>query len=626
MGQDRLVRSPTRPMAAQTLIDLFQQRVSESGDAIGLKHRDGDEWREVSFAQWQRESSVLAAGLIELGLGVGDRVAIMSRTRVEWVYADQAGLLAGGVIVPVTESSRPRQARIILEDSGSRLAFVEDPVQLQKLLRVWDDLPELTRVIYFDELAERDRKAGDRAYVRFDELDLGEYADRVLPISRLRELGARALGVDSDLVRVRRRTLTDESLASIVYTAGTTGRPRGVALSHGAFVAQVEGNRLSLPLGPTDEQILFLPLTQILARAIYITAMAAGCVNTFSRGYSWLFQDIEEIQPTLIVAVPRVFETVLERVRRRMIVGSESKKKLFERAITTARRKAAASEGRDRFNALDRVAWALGDAMLYRGVRRVFGRRFQFAVSGGAPLPIDVSEFFWGAGVRILEGYGLTEHCGAATVNQLTDCRLGTVGKPLPGVEIRIAADGEVLLRSQCVMREYWNDAEASVAALAGAWLHTGDVGEFDGNYLRITDRKKDVIITAGGHSVAPSAIETALQSRPLIQHAVVHGDRRRFLTALITLDEAAVREWATGKGIGGLSFDALTQDPSVYGQVESIVHEVNSEQPRSSAIRRFAILQGDFTMHSGELTATWKTRRKFVTEKYRSILDGLYE
>ena len=624
--QDTLDRYPTSSMAAQTLLDLFTQRVSESGDAIGLKFRKGEEWREVSFSEWQRESSVLAAGLIELGLGVGDGVAIMSRTRVEWVYADQAGLLAGGVVVPVTETSRPRQARIILEDSGSRLAFVEDPIQLQKLLRVWGDLPDLSRVIYFDELAERDRRSGDRSYVRFDDLDLGDYADRVLPISRLRELGASALGADPDRVRVRRRELTDESLASIVYTAGTTGRPRGVALSHGAFVSQVEGNRLSLPLGPTDEQVLFLPLTQILARAIYITAMAAGCVNTFSRGYSWLFQDIEEIEPTLIVAVPRVFETVLERVRRRVTAGSNSKKKLFERALTTARRKAAAAEGRERFTPFDRVAWAVGDALVYRGVRRVFGKRFQFAVSGGAPLPLDVSEFFVGAGVRILEGYGLTEHCGAATVNQLGDCRLGTVGKPLPGVDIRIAADGEVLLRSQCVMREYWNDADASAAALAGAWLHTGDVGEFDGNYLRITDRKKDVIITAGGHSVAPSAIETALQSRPLIQHAVVHGDRRKFLTALITLDESAVREWAAGNGLKNGSFEELTQNPSVYGHVESIVQEINREQPRSSAIRRFAILQGDFTMHSGELTATWKTRRKFVTEKYRSILDGLYE
>ncbi|MFT6398920.1 MAG: long-chain acyl-CoA synthetase [Bradymonadia bacterium] len=613
-------------MSARTLIDLFHQRVSESGDSTALRYRSESGWTDVSFADWLRTSSLLAAGLIDLGLRVGDRVAIMSRTRAEWVYADQAGLLAGGVIVPVTETSRPRQARIVLEDSGSKLAFVEDPAQLEKLLRVWPELPELSHIIYFDELAELDESTSKSKYLRFEDLDLGGFASRIIPISRLRELGARALGSNSDLVGTRRGAISEESLASIVYTAGTTGRPRGVALTHGAFVSQVEGNRLALPLSEKDEQVLFLPLTQMLARAIYITAMAAGCINSFSRGYAWLFQDIEEIQPTLIVAVPRVFEKVLERTRRRVVAGSDSKRKLFDRAVGTARRKANSAEGRDRFTPLDRLAWAIGDALVFRGVRGVFGKRFKYAVSGGAPLQVETAEFFAGAGIRILEGYGLTEHCGAATVNQLEDCRLGTVGKPLPGVDIRIASDGEILLRSQCVMVEYWNDAAASAAALAGAWLHTGDVGEFDGNYLRITDRKKDVIITAGGRSVAPSALETALQGRTFIQHAVVHGDRRSYLTALITLDEARVMDWAKENGLGAISFSELTQHPEVFAKVEAAVAEVNAEQPRSSAIRRFAILQGDFTMHSGELTATWKTRRKFVTEKYRSILDGLYE
>ena len=611
---------------AQTLLDLFQQRVSESGDAVGLRHRAEDGWQDVSFADWERESSMLAAGLIELGLDVGGRVAILSRTRLEWVFADQAGLLAGGVVVPIAESSRARQARLILDDSGAQLAFVEGPIQLQKILRIWDDLPHLTHVIYFDEVAERDRRSGDREFCRLEDLETEPFADSILPVSRLRELGASALGNEPSLVRTRRSRLTGSSLASIVYTSGTTGRPRGVALSHAAFVAQVEGNRLSLPLGPEDEQVLFLPLTQILARAIYMTAMAAGCVNAFSRGYSWLFQDIEEIQPTLIVAVPRVFETVLERVRRRVASGGRSKTRLFERAKKIARRKAAASEERRRFNAFDRVSWFVADGLVYRGVRRVFGDRFQFAVSGGAPLSADVAEFFAGAGVRILEGYGLTEHCGAATVNQVGESRIGTVGRPLPGVEIRIASDGEVLLRSPCVMKQYWNDPDATAAALEGGWLHTGDIGEFDGNYLRITDRKKDVIITANGQSIAPSAIEKALESRPLIQHAVVHGDRRRFLTALITLDEGAVCDWASEHGLRTASFEDLTQHPAVYERVERLVHDVNREQPRSSSIRRFAILPGDFTMHSGELTSTWKTRRKFVTEKYRSILNGLYE
>ncbi len=615
-------------MSAQTLIDQFEQRVSESGDAVALRYHADGAWQDVSFAEWLRTSTLLAAGLVHLGVETGDRVAILSSTRIEWVYADQAVLLSGGVVVPVYETMRPRQARIIIDDSGASVVFVEDPVQLEKLLRVLPELPHVRWVIYFDELARlRDVGEDGRTHRRMDDLTIdAEWADRVVPLSRVRELGAKALGADPNAVGDRRRQVNRESLASIVYTSGTTGRPRGVALTHGAFVAQVEGNKLALPLGPDDEQVLFLPLAQILARAIYLTAMSAGCVNTFSRGYAWLADDLEDINPTLLVAVPRVFDTIWTRVNKSAVAGGALRRRLRDGGITAARAKSAAREGRGKLTVLDRVRLKAADVLLFSPLRRVFGTRFKYAVSGGAPMPIELMEIYDGAGIPILEGYGLTEHCAAVCVNRLDDYRVGTVGKPLEGVELRIAADGEILVRSECIMRSYWKDPESSTDALAGAWLHTGDIGELVGNHLRLTDRKKDVIVTANGRVVSPMPIESMLQAVPYIEHAVVHGESRRFLSALVTLNETAVRRWAKGTPLEKAPLSELSQDPSVFALLSEAIEGVNAELPGSETVKKFAILQGDFSLESGELTATWATRRKFVTTKYASILDALYE
>ncbi|MCB9508246.1 MAG: AMP-binding protein [Myxococcales bacterium] len=612
-------------MSSRTLIELFEGRVSDFGDAVALRQpaEDGG-WRDVSYAEWLRGSTLLAAGLAELGVAAGDRVAIVSSTRAEWVLADQAIFLAGAVSVPLYETSRPRQMRMMLEDAGAVAVLVEDPRQLEKLLRVVDELPALRSVVYFDDLA-RGGEGGAEVSLRLDELDTSSLGDRLLPLSRLRELGARALGADANIVRTRRLAVTPDSLASIVYTAGTTGRPRGVALTHRAFVAQVEANLLALPLSASDEQVLFLPLAQIFARAIYMTTMAAGCVTTFSRGYAWVPAELAERNPTLLVAVPQVFQRLYDTARKVFVRGSERRERAARRFVEVARRRSAHKTGGAKLTVVDRAELVLADASLLRNLRVAFGTRFRFAVSGGAPMPTELVEVFHGAGVPILEGYGLTEHCAAAAVNRPDALRPGTVGRPLPGVEVRIAADGEVLLRSECVMRGYWNDAEATAAALAGAWLHTGDIGEFDGQTLRITDRKRDIIVTAAGRHIAPKAIEAQLEALPWVAHAVVHGDSRPFLSALITLRREAIVAWAAENGLGGSSFDTLASHPKVFELLDRAIQQVNAELPRAECVRRFAILPDDFSWESGELTATWKMRRQFVTEKYRSVLDGFY-
>lgn len=614
-------------MSPRTLIEQFEQRVSESGDAPALRYHDGQSWTTVSFAEWLRTSTALAAGLATLGVEIGDRVAILSSTRVEWVYADQAVLLAGAVVVPVYETVRPRQARIILEDSGASVVFVEDPIQLEKVLEVIDGLPSVRAVVVFDALGIRSTPdARGRTHVRLDDVAIPEgVADKVLSLSALRERGTKALGADPNLVAERRRRVTEESRASIVYTAGTTGRPRGVALRHGAFVAQVEGNLLALPLGPDDEQLLFLPIAQILARTIYMTLAFAGGVNSFSRGMPWLSKDISELNPTLVVGVPRVFQKMYERTAQQLVRGNPLKQRLLAAGEAAARARSEAREGIRPMSLTMRAQHAASLPFMYVPIRRAFGRRFRFAVSGGAQLPEDLLRIYDGAGVRILEGYGLTEHCAAVSVNRPDEMRIGTVGRPLHGVDVRIASDGEILLRSQCVMEGYWKDPEATSEALAGAWLHTGDIGELDGNYLRVTDRKRDVIITDAGRMIAPTPIEAALCASPYIEHAMVHGDGRPFLTALVTLNEPAVRAWARDSGVGNLTFAELAQHPDLFEVIDKVVSGVNAELPRSDVIQRFAVLPGDFSCESGELTATWKTRRQFVTRKYQSILDGFY-
>ncbi len=614
-------------MAAKTLVDLFERRVSESGDAVALRHYDDGMWKPLSWSRWLSGVTRMAAGLIALGVERGDRIAILSRTRLEWVFADQAALAAGASVVPLYHSTLPRQISIILRDAGATILFVEDPHQLERVLSVRDELPGIRHVITFDELATLDAPDEQgRAVIRLDDVEAWDPDDPwVLTLSRLLELGAAAIGDDPNVVLDRRRHITADDIASIVYTSGTTGRPRGVVLTHANFVAEVEANALALPLDEQDEQILFLPLSHIFARVTYLTAVHTGCVTTFSRGLQHLATELRQVRPTLVVGVPRVFEKVFERVVNAGGVRPDGvRRRAVERTVGLATR--VGRGGRSSLGLLDRAAFEVADRALLARVREFFGGRLRFAVSGGAPLSEDLCAFFHGAGVLLLEGFGLTENCAAATVNRPDDARIGTVGKPLLGVDVRIADDGEILLRGPNIMRGYWQDDAATAAALVDGWLHTGDIGEIEDGYLRVTDRKKDIIVTAGGKNIAPQPIETALCAIPYVDHALVHGDRRRYLTALVTLRRDTVEAWAAHHDLGNLAFEELRHHSRVFELIRQHIDEVNRELAGYETIKRFAILDSDFDPNSGELTPTWKTRRRFVTDKYRAVLDSLYD
>lgn len=606
-------------MASRTLIDVFDDRVSASGDAPALRQHEQGQWRSVSFADWYRASTLIGAGLASLDVAPGARVAIVSRSRLEWAYCDLGVLVAGGVTVPIFPTNRARQCRIILDDAGATAVIVEDVDQLEKLLVVAEELTTVRHVVLIDPTRgdpDAFEPAMERARATWDS---------VQTMSALLEAGARALGADANVLQRRRRGVTSDTLASLVYTAGTTGRPRGVELTHGAFVAQLDANGLAVPIDERDEQVLLLPLAQIFARVTLLTAMSQGCVTSFSRGMGHLLEDMQERRPTLLVGVPRVFDALYRGWRERWARGAVGEK-LADHLRQLALRRSRAGNGSPERGRWTGVQMSLANVAAFRDVRRLFGGRLRFAITGGAPMPVELAEFFVGAGVPVLEGYGLTETCAAATVQRISDRRPGSVGTPLPGVEVRIADDGEILIAGPSLMRGYWGLPGETAQTLVDGWLCTGDVGRVEDGHLYITDRKKDLIITAGGRNIAPAPLEEALEELPLVNHAVVHGDKRDYLTALVTLDADAARRWAEGRGIAASDPERLAGDAALYAEIDAAIAALNAELPPAEAIRRFAILPGDFRLESGELTETWKKRRTFVTRKYRAVLDGLYE
>jgi long-chain acyl-CoA synthetase len=597
-------------VAARTLVELFDERVSASGDSPALRHYRDSEWHYVSFADWYRQSTLVASALCAANVDSGERVAVLSRSRFEWVIADLGILLAGAVTVPVYPSSLGRQCTIIFEDAGVVCAIVEDREQLEKLLSVQEKLPHLRSIVLIDAVDADDAIARANDWL----------PDGCTVLAAAIEAGARALGADPNILQRRRRQLTQDTLASLVYTAGTTGRPRGVELTHGAFVAQVDSNRLAVPIDDSDELLLVLPLAQVFARVIYLTAMASGCVIAFGRGSRSLGDDLKEARPTLLVGVPQLFAMLFHGWRDRWGKG-----RLGERLVDSFRKTALQRARRERVTGFTGLQFAIANAAAFRTVRAMFGGRLRFAISGGAPMPTDLAEFFVGAGVPLLEGYGLTECCAAATVQRLDDNRIGTVGVPLHNVEVEIAEGGEVLLRGPTLMRGYWGLADDTAVALREGWLHTGDLGEWEDGHLKITGRIKDLIITNGGRNIAPMPIEAALEDCELIEYAVVCGDCRDYLTALIGLSDAGLRRWADQRKIQVEDLDELRGDPRAYSAVDDVVARWNVGAPPADAIRRFAILPSAMRMEAGELTETGKKRRRFLTRKYSSVLDALY-
>lgn len=557
--------------------------------------REGDRFIDVTAGDFYGRVRRLAKGLVASGIEAGDRVVLMSHTRLEWLLVDYAILAAGAVTVPIYETSSAEQAEWILGDSGARLAVLETPA-----------MGALYAQVHWHASACREAL--------------------VIDDGGLDQLEARGRDVDDATVDERIAAITTDRVATIVYTSGTTGRPKGCVQTQGNLCANVAQNveAMRSTLTENETTLLFLPLAHTLAKAIALVCMQWGAKLAFATDMGQLQEELQLARPTLVVSVPRVFEKVFNAAQHK--AHAEGHGKIFDKAEEVAIRWSR-DHGAGRRRPVTTVEHAAMDRLVYGKLREVFGGRLRFAVSGGGPLGDRLTHFFNGVGVRIYEGYGLTETSPTLTLNTSEAWRPGTVGRPLAGTTIRIAADGEVLAKGPQVFQRYWN-AEAATAATFDddGWFRTGDIGELDTDgFLRITGRKKELIVTAAGKNVAPAPLEDRLRAHPLVSQAIVVGDQRPFVAAILTLDDEALDQWAAERGLDGVEGPELRQHEEVRVELQSAIDDANRSVSKAESIRAFDVLPHDLTIESGELTPTLKVRRAVVAKSYESVIERLY-
>jgi long-chain acyl-CoA synthetase len=583
------------PATEGNLSDLPARNGLERPDHVAFSRRQGTQWVDVTSGRFLAEVRALAKGLVAAGVDVGDRVAIMSRTRYEWTLADFAIWTAGAVTVPIYETSSAEQISWIVGDSDCVAVILETPAHATTLAEVRDRLPGLRDVWQIDsggldELAS----AG------------GEITDA---------------DIDERRGRVRR-----SDIATIIYTSGTTGRPKGCELTHDNFMALTENTveRLGdVVCAEGASTLLFLPLAHVFARYIQVLCVHAGARMGHTADIRNLLQDFESYTPTFILAVPRVFEKIYNSAEQK--AAAEGKGRIFAAAAATA---IAWSRAHDhgRPGPLLRLRHGLFERLVYRRLRAAMGGRVQYAVSGGGPLGVRLGHFYRGIGLTVLEGYGLTETTAPATVNTPAAIKIGTVGPPLPGVAIRIADDGEVLVKGNNVFTRYRNNETATAEAFVDGWFRTGDIGELDDDgFLRITGRKKELLVTAGGKNVAPAVLEDRLRAHPLVSQCIVVGDQKPFIAALVTLDAEMLPAWTRNHGLGELTVEQARTHEVVLAEVQKAVDEANKAVSRAESIRRFTILPGDFTEDNGYLTPSLKLKRNIVMKDYTDQVEALY-
>jgi long-chain acyl-CoA synthetase len=576
-----------------TLTDPVWDNASRAPDAVQFRRRASDGWQDVTCGQFRDEVVALARGLLAAGIEPGERVGLMSRTRYEWTLVDYAIWVCGAVTVPIYETSSAEQVAWILSDSGAVACFVETP-------------------------AHRDVVAAS-----------GTDLAHVWDIEKLGDIVADGASVPREDVDKRRARAKADDLATIIYTSGTTGRPKGCMLSHRNMHTNIS-NAIPGLMSLFHEgavTLLFLPLAHSFARLIQIGTVQARVTMAHTADVKNLVDELKAIQPTFVLSVPRVFEKVYNTAKQR--ARADGKGKIFDRAEAVA---TAYSEAQDRPGGpglLLKAQHALFDRLVYGKLRAAFGGRCGAAISGGAPLGARLAHFYRGIGITVYEGYGLTETAPACNVNLDTALQIGTVGRPLPGVTERIADDGEILVQGDHVFKGYWNNPEATAEAIDGeGWFHTGDIGELDDDgYLRITGRKKELIVTAGGKNVAPAVLEDRARAHPLVSQCIVVGDQRPFIAALVTIDPDALPAWLSERGRdSGLDAADLRDDEELRAEIQKAVDDANLAVSRAEAIRAFQILPRDFSEATGEMTPSLKVKRNVVLKEYEAEIAAIYE
>jgi long-chain acyl-CoA synthetase len=584
---------------------FFDRAAQRGGKAAHLVKRDGV-WREISWQELRDLVRHVARGLLTLDLQAGDRVAILSDSRAEWVQCDIGIMAAAGITVPIYASSTPDQAAYILQNSGATAMFIDTSAQLDKILAVRDQVPALKHIVMMT-----DNPAGTD--------------DSILKLTDLVQRGRGAVDQEA-VLEERLQGLTPEHEATYVYTSGTTGPPKGVVQTHGNHLFMMESCGAITDLDEGDVNLLFLPLAHSFARLESFLGFYKGWTTAFAESIDALSQNMREVRPMLVMSVPRVYEKVYASVQAGA-AGSAVKQAIFNWCVGVGRQASRLQQQSQPLPLGLSLKRHLAHRLVFSKLHEALGGRLRYFVSGGAPLAREIAEFFHAAGLLILEGYGLTETCPALTANRHDNYKFGTVGLPVPGVELRLSDDGEILARGPNIAIGYYQRPEATAEVfLEDGWFATGDIGEIDADgFLRITDRKKDLLVTAGGKNVAPQNIENLLKGDPLISQAMVYGDRRPFLTAVLTLDMEAATAYARKLGISGDTVAELAENPQIRTLLEGRVERVNQRLAPYESIKKFVIAREDFTEASNELTPTLKVKRQVVTQKYQAELDQLY-
>ena len=587
-----------------TIADLLPAAAEKYGDAPAMRYKRGDEWVDESFAElWVRVSEI-ALGLIDLGVKPGDRVCLLCNTRPEWTYADFAISATGATVVPIYPTNSPEECAWVAGDSEAVAIVCEDADQLAKITAVGDKLPALRHTIVIDP-------AG-----------VGEDAGAT-SLAELRERGGAR---DQAELTARYEAVGPDDTYTIIYTSGTTGPPKGCVLSHGNYRSVLDMCHATLVLKPGETSYLYLPLAHAFALLIQLVAIDVGGAIAYWTGDAQkIVPELQEVKPGYFPSVPRIFEKIYTLATTAVANATPEDQENFQAAIKLgvkvrdmqARGETVPDELRKSFDE--------ADERLYRGVRAIFGGNVRQAVSGAAPIAQDILEFFYACGVPVLEGYGMTETSTVTTYSTTELHRFGTVGRPLPGAEIRIAEDAEILIRGPHIFKGYYGNADASFGGVVDGWLHTGDLGSLDEDgYLKITGRKKDIIITAGGKNLTPANLENDMKQSRWISQAVMHGDRRPYPVMLITLDAEEIVPWAREHGLPE-DIPSLAEAPEVRALVQAELDKANAKYARVEQVKKFAILDHDLSQPTGELTPTLKVKRNVVNEKYAELFDSLY-
>jgi long-chain acyl-CoA synthetase len=589
----------TPRLIAETVAGLPASAAERFADHVAARFKSGEDWREMSYAEAGQAIEEIALGLLELGIAAGERVCILANTRIEWTLASYAVSAAGCVVVPIYPTNSPKECQWVAGNSGATAVICEDESQRAKIDQVRDELPDLEHVIGIEA------GAGD------------------MTLDELRQRGA---GGDRSELAARQSAVDPQDAWIIIYTSGTTGPPKGVVLTHanGMTVCKIV-EELEF-IQPDETTYLYLPLAHIFAMLTQLASYDQGTAIVYFGGDSKkILEEIIATRPTYLPSVPRIFEKLYGAATKMQEQASEEDKERFRQAVKLGVEvRQRRQHGQEVPEEMEQ-AFQQADEQIFSKVRQLFGGQVHQAVSGAAPIAPEILEFFYAAGVPVLEGWGMTETTGVGTVGTLENFRFGTVGRALPGIEIKIAEDGEIMMKGPNLFREYWQNPEATAETMSDGWLLTGDVGELDDDgFLKITGRKKDIIITAGGKNLTPANIENDLKQSPFISQAVMYGDRKPYPVALITLDPEEILPWAKEHGLPE-DVAELAGNEKVREMVQKELDRANSNYAQVEQVKRFEIIDHDLSIDSGELTPTLKVKRNVVYDRYADVFEGMY-